>query len=442
MIKIDMRALIARMIAKVKDNMRTVVSPELYSFFGKILRFTMKWGSNLLFIIFVFPLVLPVVLVVRAIRPVFLIRFGQLVSSRIGHFAANTELYLCERDAGINVPVKTHLDIFYFAYQPICNQQLALMWKRVLFIWPSWLLSPIVRVNRLFPGAQEHEIGTNTKNDCDVRGLLEKYKVHIQFTEEEEQQGQSGLRKMGIPEGVEYVCLIVRDSAYLLGHLGWDHSYHNYRDSNIDDYVPAAEELAERGYYVIRMGAKVKAPMKSKHPKILHYATNGMRSDFMDIYLGAKCLFCISVSTGFDAIPVIFRRPVLFVNALPIGYLPWYLKDSLIIHKHYYSSKDDRELKLDEIFHTGNAFILKTNEYESNGIQLFDNTPEEIRDGVIEMVERLKDSWNGRPEDEELQKRFWEIISTYVPINFNGVNGEIKARHCALYLRNNKEWLL
>ena len=43
----------------------------------------------------------PVVLVLRLIRPWLLVRWGGLVSSRIGHFAANTELYLCEQDSGI-----------------------------------------------------------------------------------------------------------------------------------------------------------------------------------------------------------------------------------------------------------------------------------------------------------------------------------------------------
>ena len=46
-------------------------------------------------------LLLPVIFIVRIIRPFILIRFGTLCSSRIGHYAANTEIYLCERDAGL-----------------------------------------------------------------------------------------------------------------------------------------------------------------------------------------------------------------------------------------------------------------------------------------------------------------------------------------------------
>ena len=47
----------------------------------------------------------------------------------------------------------------------------------------------------------------------------------------------------------------------------------------------------------------------------------GQRSDFMDIYFGAKCHFFIGVGTGIDAIPDIFRRPILYVNVVPLEHM-------------------------------------------------------------------------------------------------------------------------
>src|ERR1035437_8809875 len=58
-------------------------------------------------------LAIPSVLIIRLIKPWLLVRVGTLISSRIGHFAANTELYLCEQDAGINIPNQRRIDIFY-----------------------------------------------------------------------------------------------------------------------------------------------------------------------------------------------------------------------------------------------------------------------------------------------------------------------------------------
>ena len=76
------------------------------------------------------PLGLPIVLAVRALRPFVLIRFGHLSSTRIGHLAAYTEIYLCERDAGMHPP--RAVDIF-FLLKPVSNRYLAKMWAPWLF---------------------------------------------------------------------------------------------------------------------------------------------------------------------------------------------------------------------------------------------------------------------------------------------------------------------
>ena len=62
-----------------------------------------------------------IVILIRLVRPMVLIRYGNLFSYRIGHFAGNTELYLCEKDARINTPQKFTLDLFYIE-NPISNQ--------------------------------------------------------------------------------------------------------------------------------------------------------------------------------------------------------------------------------------------------------------------------------------------------------------------------------
>jgi len=350
-----------------------------------------------------------IVLTLRIIRPWLLVRLGGLNSSRIGHFAGNTELHLCEYDEGINRPERRHIDIFYFATWPICNQQLAKMWKRTLRVWPAWMLAPIAKINQLIPGGAVHE-ACNTFNDRDVHNLLDKTSPHLEFTAQEEAKGQANLQLMGIPLESPFVCLIARDSAYLDSHLkGTDFGYHNYRDVDVQNYVLAAEELATRGYYVLRMGSKVHAPINSDHPMVIDYATNSMRSDFMDIYLGANCTFCISCGTGFDAIPILFRRPVAFVNHVPIWILITCQKNTLAITKHYVSTIDGRELSLREILMIGVGLSMRTSDYDSKDIRLIENTPEEIGDLVIEMDERLNGTWQSHEDDQSLQQKFWEL---------------------------------
>ena len=391
-------------------------------------------------------LAVPFVVLMRLISPFFLVRIGGLISIRIGHFAANPELYLCERDAGINVPRQCHLDLFHMAYKPICNRQLEIMWKRVLHIWPSWFLEPVILVNRIIAGGAVHEIGDNTQGDRDVHNLLDRFHPHLVFSPEEEVSGKAGLRAIGIPEGDRFVCLIVRDSAYLESipfYAQFDLSYHNYRDCDIQNYVRVAEELAERGFFVIRMGVKAKKSLKTEHPRIVDYAVNGMRTDFMDIYLGAKCEFCISVGTGFDAVPFVFRRPIVYTNHVPLGLLSTSCQQFLAITKHHYSVSENRKLRLKEIFERGAGLCYSSSDYESLGIKLIENTPEEILAIVIEMAERLSGAWQPHKDDESLQSRFWKFFPTNVVDIANGrpLHGETRSRFGAQFLRDNRDWL-
>jgi putative glycosyltransferase (TIGR04372 family) len=403
-----------------------------------------NWIWNLIIHIPFYLLSIPLVLIVRLLKPWLLIRIGGLVSSRIGHFAANVEMYLCEKDAGINRPQQNYLDLFYFAYKPICNYQLARMWKRVLNIFPEVILGSLRKVNKLLPGWEIHEIGQNTQSDRDVHNLLDLYPAHLKFTDEEQQKGEIELRKLGVPEKAPIVCLFVRDSAYLNKQFGGGYEYHNYRDCNIQNYLLAAEELASRGYYVIRMGVTVNQPLNSDDPKIIDYAGKGLRTDFMDIYLGSKCEFCISSSAGWDTVPAwLFRRPTIFTNVLPVGYLLSFSRKFLLTTRRYIESGSNRELTLKEIFNRGFGFFLSVSDYMNAGITLVENNPQEIRDVAVEMVERLTNSFDQREDDNILQRRFWGIFPVYATdtVNANPLHGEIRAKFSTHYLRNNSDWL-
>lgn len=384
----------------------------------------------------------PFVLLMRALRPWCLLRLGELSSSRIGHFAANTELYLCEIDAGINRPSGRYVDIFFYQKGNVCNKQLSIMWNRVLRIWPSWIMRGFFRVNQLIPGGGIHEVGNNSQHDRDVYNLFDKYPPHIKFSEEEEARGLAGLRAMGLSSDSKFVCLLVRDGAYLDAVIKGDWSYHNFRDSDIDNYVMCAEMLAKRGYYVFRMGAKVHHPLMSNHPMIIDYATNGMRDDFMDIYLGAKCSFCLSTSSGWDAVPIIFRRPIAYVNMVPIGYMISFLDKSLTICKRYFYMQTNRELTISEIFCADVGFLLRSDSYFSKGIRLLENSPEEICGLATEMVDRIEGTYVSSEEDEVLQEKFWELFLTSVKGASRGeLHGKILARYGMAYLRDNKWWV-
>lgn len=347
---------------------------------------------------------------VRLLEPVILIRFGSLFVSRLGHLAGNTECYLCERDAK---GLKT-FDIWCPRGEP-ANAYLLKMFSRVVRIW-RWagILNDV--------GARWSWWKGHTFDDSqwgrDISNLMESSPPHLRFTRAEERRGQRGLRELGIPEGARWICIINRDPIYLkVKEPVQDYSYHDFRDSDINNYRLAAMALMERDYYVIRMGTHVNGPMKLHAPKFIDYAVSGKRTEFMDVYLGAKCEFCISNGTGFDGIPMIFRRPICFVNEAPFEYLSTWMKDSLCIWKHHW--KEGKRMSVKEIIASGAGIFFKSEQYAAAGISMQENTPEEIKDAALEMLDLPKDS----------QAWFWDQYPRSLsPHNGLPLHGQIRLR--------------
>lgn len=395
---------------------------------------------------FIIYLLLPIgfcfAIIIRLISPWFLVRIEMLVSERMGHFAANTELYLCERLAGINVPKKPHFDL-WFNNWPSSNNQLAMMWKQKLHVYPFWLLAPIAKANSLLPGSDEFRINT-TQNDRDVFNLTDRFEEpSLYFSEKEEAKGKFFLKSMGIGDNDKFICLHVRDDNYLKKTIPWKvWDYHNHRNCNVNNYVLASLKLVELGYFVIRMGVKVSNPMQVTHPKIIDYAHNGMRSDFMDIYLGAKCHFCISTASGFDAIPFIFRRPIVYIDVIPVAYILTFNAKSITITKRHWSLEKERFLSLKEIMDSDLAYSLYASTYDHFNIKLLENTPETIAATVIEMENRLSGTWVENKDDQILQKRFWKIfLDSIEKRGYRHLHGNLRSHYGIDFLKNNPEFL-
>ena len=343
-----------------------------------------------------------------------LIRFGEFWSERIGHLAGNTEVYLCERDAGKHPGF--HI---WFHRHPISNRYLAKMLSRVMCIDRSGFSRIVVLLMQLWKGWERHVVAP-IQLDRDILNLFEKQPPHLQFTAAEERRGEAWLKSQGI--NGKFVCFNVRDSAFFTNRP--ELSFHDHRDSEIDTYLSAMVELANRGYWVLRMGAKVKKPLPLKHSMIRDYAYDGSRSEFMDIYLGAKCDFAVSTGSGWDAIPYIFRRPVCYVNFVPVEYLFTFTK-SVAIWKHHW--KDGKRMTLDEMWACGCGNFMQAVQFKEAGITLVDNTWEEIRDTVVEMV---------KPSTED-QAWFWDKFPrAFTPYNRQPIHGEIRMRIGSKFLES------
>ncbi len=247
-------------------------------------------------------------------------------------------------------------------------------------------------------------------NQDELRQISETRKIFLNFNEDEQSFGKKYLEEMKIKE-FNYICFHSRDSAYLKFYnnkIDW--SYHNFRDSNIDNYLPAMESLTNKGFSCLRMGSKVEKGIKTNNSKIIDYAMSKSQSDFLDIFLASKCFMAVYSESGISVIPEIFNRPIVYVNWPAINF-SCFNHDSLVIPKKFFSKEKKRLLTFSEIIELNLEKSFKTETLKNLGIDLIENTPEEISSAVNENIKRIKKEWIDDKESIDLQKKFWSLFN-------------------------------
>ena len=292
------------------------------------------------------------------------------------------------------------------------------MFRPQLHVWePARFLDYLTR---LIPHGSEDFV-VKLSETFDQYGIFDRFPPHLKFTQEEEERGRAQLRRMGVEPGAPLVCFHARDMGYLKRALPrvvslyrdwpWD-----ARNTSIRNHLVAMEKLTELGFYAIRMGKHVEEPLLSKNPRVIDYATR-FHSDFMDLYLCARCSFFIGTNSGIVGLPAVFRKPIGFVNLAPLVevYSATY-QGSLFIPKNYYSTEKGRLLTFCEVFSNrllSTSLTLRREIEDRKGIQLLENTPDEIAGLAIEMHQRLQTAFQPSEEDEELQRRFFAILRAH-----------------------------
>ena len=358
----------------------------------------------------------PIVVLMRLIRPVIRIRLGALDIGRLGG-SFGAFFYLAVKQS-IAIPKYT-TDVFYFIPTTVISNSfwVTLLAREIHLLAPvqflSHLLHAIYRLNRYLPHADLNEVpllGSFTTSNAVTRAIVANPNVLLKFTRAEEQLGRENTVALGIPVGHQFVCFHARDSSYLSEkHPGVDWHYHDYRDSRIGNYISAAEELTRRGLRAVRIGEIVAEPIVHSSSAVIDYSLSGKRSDFMDIYLGAKCKFMICSETGLNLVPTMFRRPILFVNWVLIPYM-YIWSTGVVITKKFFSVEKNRLLTYREILSRGNGVYGDLGFVAESGIQLIESTSAEICAAAVEMNDRIDGLWTDTEEDIVLQNQFWDMF--------------------------------
>lgn len=350
-------------------------------------------------------------LLIRLVEPWRRVRVGMIVYDRIGEMASSTEVFLRE-----TARFPSSRDFTILVSGPPANRQLLKMIARRTRVWSSpWALR--LFAHGLGPLLQGSRFILNLTFNCNEYETFANASPQLSFTAEEHERGREIIRSMGIEPGREFVCFHARDKAYLgvlhphLSRGQW--SYHDYRDCSVENYLPAARRLAERGIFTLRMGSVAEKPLGPDVSGLIDYVTK-FRSDFADVYLLAHCKFMLASTSGICAVPPIFNIPVALANFTPLGYAAWNTGD-LFIPKTYHDA-EGRALPYRKIIEMGASMWLRGDQFAEAGIQVVENTAQDITDLAEEMTARLDGVWKPEPEDEELQTLYRNLFPPNHPI--------------------------
>ena len=338
-------------------------------------------------------LVLPLIVIFIIISKFIVFRFGIIRSSRIGHFIANTELYLSEKKILRNNS-KILLDFVAFDSVGISNSYLKKHYQKKITIYPNILVQPFYEFINFFKkldSLRKFNIDIlGSGGDRDINGYLNKVDSSFNFTVDEDKKIiKETLKKLGLDESSKFICLNVRDDAYLKKTYpkgNW--SYHNYRNWSIKKFVKASESLSSRGYKVLRMGKIVNEKLETPNPMIIDYANSPFKSDIMDIYLHTKCFFTATTGTGVDLASYVTRVPMAWISVPVQGFYTF--KNHFHTTKHHKCKKTGKKISLSEIFDYGDP----TDQKFIDNVLLEELSEEEIDEFLIEVLNHLENKQN------------------------------------------------
>lgn len=335
-----------------------------------------------------------------------------------------------------NVP-EDEIEIF-FGVRGWCNNSLKKMLERNIIIldfsdkfWIYFILtySGTISLDKM----NKYEERTEYER---IKFIPEQTEKLLKLTKEEIEYGKQKSAEIGIQE--PFVCFSNRDAAYLNDlYPTADFSYHNHRDSHIDNYKLMAETLKSRNIKTVRMGKAVER--RADFDNCIDFASD-YYDELLDIYLMNRCKFFIGDESGINVLPRALNKPVVTTNLTAVtgyGGIPL-REDNIFIFKKFYDIKSDRFLSLKEMCKILIECKYDAKEFEVRGIRLIENTPEEILAAVMEMNNYLDGIASFDEEGEYYQRKADDILKEHFEKSGLGFDETLVGKIGQSFLKNNK----
>ena len=321
-----------------------------------------------------------VLLVLKLVQPIVRFQLCVVGFHRYGHLALEPEIFLAEQEIKKAANASHGRVISIWSLGPVTKQSnrfLAKKWKDELLVLPSWFVDSLHRAGLVFPFLKLEEPKLSITGSLNG---LDKTDSHVSLSAEEIEEGRKRLIEIGINPDEPYVCLIVRDGGHYKSKGDIESAGYELLNFDINDFAGVAEALIESGFQVVRMGSGSERPFTSRPDGVVDYALSKNRSEFLDVYLAATCEFAVSTQTGPDAVSMLFRRPVLYVDVT--RYCQFFFGSKLATWFPVRLQKNGSLLNLSEVVNSEIAWFKDPNLFSKNGISQQKTSSSELKELV------------------------------------------------------------
>lgn len=231
----------------------------------------------------------------------------------------------------------------------------------------------------------------------------------LELTAADHVRGREELARLGVPRDAWFAALHVRDAATYSETVPWSHNKH--RNARLENYLPAIEAVTARGGWVIRMGDRDMPPLPPL-PRTLDLAVHEAYTPWLDVYCLGAARFFFGLYSGPIEVAQLFHVPVVGTDWHPLGTWPRSERNIFIV-KRLRRAADGRGLSIAESLEPplfrGHSPLV----YEERGLEVTDCGPEEIKEAVEEMLDRLDGTLAYSAEDERRMARFRAMADPY-----------------------------
>lgn len=347
------------------------------------------------------------------IQKIILIRVGYFYKDKIGHLIGNSQIYLYKKKQKKKYKFRKNslieIDLWVGenkSFYPVIEN----FYKKKFILFPQILLLGVHNLAFKYSFFKKFLISEHDWG-MDFYNLTYKNKIENIINKKECEYAEKQLEKISIYPKDKIVCFINRNNFFNKKIINNTRlvKINEFRNSNFEDYLPAAKYLAKKGYKIIRMGSHDKR-FKSKY--VVNYTSSKINNLLIDIFLLKKADFIVTSGTGIDLIAShFFKKSICCVNLVPymniqnFRFSPKgvFLTKKLIKNKRFLSLK---EIVKDDFFCQGNQY-----NYDRSGIKILDNSKKEILECVKEFYKIKNNNYIHKKKELLLHQKFYKILN-------------------------------